>query len=503
VSRFAVRTACRYDPTYLLRTWRGYDPGRSGEIQMLQVPPAYYQNHSHSGPWPFLQRVPLLFYGPGHVPSGTVVDRPVTVADMAPTEGALMGFDFPAEDGTVLDEVTAKDGTPPRLVVNVVWDGGGRNVLAEWPQAWPHLRTLMDGGVWFDNATVGSSPSVTPATHTTMATGVFPRRHGITDLNVQVGGKLAGVAEASRYLRVPSLSDRYDLSADNRPLVGMIGNHYLLGMLGRGPRIAGADRDLVAVHSQRSGWQVPQGQEGIYEFPEYVTEVPGLPEAVRALDLEDGRLDGTWLDNAILDDPEEWIVTPAYSRYQTGVVEEIIRREGFGADDVPDLLYVNYKQIDHVAHRFSMNSEEMEQVVRSSDLALGDLVEVLDEEVGEGQWVMVVTADHGAVADTSVTGAPELEPNRLRLDLQARFDPDQDGRDVVQDVRVTQVFLDDAELQENGFDRDDVARFLLGYTLGDHLDDPSLPPDRRDQLVYETAFDGRALEHLDCLPEAS
>ena len=45
----------------------------------------------------------------------------------------------------------------------------------------------------------------------------------------------------------------------------------------------------------------------------------------------------------------------------------MIRREGFGADDVPDLLYLNFKEIDYVSHVWSMNSPEMLDAVVAQD----------------------------------------------------------------------------------------------------------------------------------------
>ena len=43
-----------------------------------------------------------------------------------------------------------------------------------------------------------------------------------------------------------------------------------------------------------------------------------------------------------------------------------MRREGFGADDVPDLLYINYKLTDEIGHTDSMNSVEMSDAVRAT-----------------------------------------------------------------------------------------------------------------------------------------
>ena len=56
--------------------------------------------------------------------------------------------------------------------------------------------------------------------------------------------------------------------------------------------------------------------------------------------------------------------------YQTRMVEEVIEREGFGKDDVPDLLFVNYKAIDHASHIWSVNSPEMEDMLKWQDADL-------------------------------------------------------------------------------------------------------------------------------------
>ena len=47
---------------------------------------------------------------------------------------------------------------------------------------------------------------------------------------------------------------------------------------------------------------------------------------------------------------EEALNTPARIPWQTRLIDEVVQREGFGADDVPDLLYINYKLIDEIGH---------------------------------------------------------------------------------------------------------------------------------------------------------
>ena len=89
-----ARMACNLPAKWLLRILRGYYPGRAGEIQILPKQPNYFGAWTHSGPWEYLQQVPMFLYGPGHVPAVGEVGRPVTMADLAPTLALYLGQDF-------------------------------------------------------------------------------------------------------------------------------------------------------------------------------------------------------------------------------------------------------------------------------------------------------------------------------------------------------------------------------------------------------------------------
>ncbi len=424
---------CRLPRAVVQRIVNGYDPERSGEVQIVPVEGSYYGNHSHAGPWPFLQEVPLLLYGPGHVPATGRIARPVTLADVAPTIGRMIGYDFAAPDGAVMPEAVVEGAPPPKLVVTVVWDGGGRNVLRKHPKAWPTVRNLIPNGAWFEHATVASSPSTTPATHTTLGTGAFPDTHGLIDLVLRTdGNRIASVRRSLEFLKVPSLGDAYDVARGNQPLVGSVANGLTWGMLGHGSFLQGGDRDFALYHSDSGRWALAPPHQPYFTLPGYVNEVPGPKPRPHLADR------------------------PRFSAYETDVIAELIRREGFGDDDVPDLLFVNYKQIDKVGHRWSMNSPQMERAVRGSDRAIGQLMRVLDAEVGQGNWVLGLTADHGSSPDARASGAYEINTGALRADLTNRFGKGIDA------VRATQIWLG------KGAQARAVARFLTRYTEADN-----------------------------------
>jgi hypothetical protein len=490
------RLVCGLPEKWVLRTINGYFPGRSGEIQIIPREPNFFGAWTHSGPWEYLQRVPLFLYGPGHVAPAGRVGRPVTMADLAPTMGAHLGYDFDTGDGDVLREAVLPDAEPPKLIVVVVWDAGGRNVIDHYGDAWPNVRRLIPRGAWYENATVGSSPSVTPAVHTTLGTGVFPSRHGILDLRIRQDGALVGpILSGPQYLRVPTLADAYDREMDNRPVVGFVASEPTLGMIGHGSYLDGGDRDIAL--GQREGvWGLTDANLKYFTFRDYVNDLPGLDRAIRELDAADGQRDELWMGEDVFHDPYYILKTPAYAEYQTGVLREVIQREGFGADDTPDLLFTNYKQIDQVGHEWSWPSAQMEAVVGSSDKAVGDLVRILDQEVGRGEWVIAVTADHGATPLEEFSGAFRIDQQTLTQDVNDAFD-DGDGTKVVQSFRVTQMWIDMDELEDAGATLEDVSRFLMRYSEGDN--DPAATDSPRAP-VLQAAFPSHVLDDLPCGP---
>ena len=502
VSHASFRSACSLPQKELIRVWTGYSPERSGDIQYIPQKPNYVGNwQSHSGPWAYLQQIPMFFYGPGHVPAAGQVARPVTMADLAPTLAQFLGFDFHALDGEPMTEAVLPGSDPPKLILTVVWDGGGIDVLDTYPASWPRVERLLPKGVWFQNATVGSSPSVTPAIHTTLGTGAFPRNHGVMDLRFRLDGTLVSTrALVSEYLQVPTLADLYDLEQENEPVVGMVSAGGTQGMLGHGTLWEGGDRD-IAVLNRRGQFDPGRAVSSIFAFPGYAAEVPGLDEAIRRLDISDGAADGLWLGDVLPDASGDLSDTPAFAEYQTAVIEEVIRQEDFGADEVPDLLFTNYKQIDKVGHRWGFPTPQMEAVVDSSDRAFMDLIDILDREVGEGEWVIALTADHGATPLPETTGAYPISNFELADDIDAQFDGDGDDTRVVRDVRPTQGWLNLDELRQNGHTVDEVARFLMNYTVEQNTEEGKAFGADPDEAVFSAAFPGPALEQLPCLPE--
>ena len=512
-----VRLACSIPHPWLLRTWRGYRADRGPNLQLLPKYPNFIgSGYPHVGPWGYDQNVPVLWYGPGYIKPAGPVSRPVTLADIAPTEGRLMGFDFPAPDGVPMTEAlisTPAPSAPPRLVVTLVWDAGGRDVLSTWPNEWPYLRSLIPKGTWYQHATVGSSPSSTAQDHANIGTGAYPLHSGIVAHHMRIGDRIVGpFITGPNLLILPTLADLYDRAMGGRARVGEVATVNIhLGMLGHGSMWGGGDRDSLILREQPGAatqgaeggsWNIPAADAPYFRFPPWVKDLPPLSHDFPVADAADGTIDGKW-EGLDISAQKGGFDTPARIPNETRVIEELIKREGFGRDRIPDLLQINYKLIDEVGHIWTMNSLEMRDSVRVQDRYLKVLVNFLNGQVGRGNWAMVVTADHGAVPSVSVSGAFQISTGSLTSVLEARFDNDSDSVPVFDGVYNTGAFVNETELRENGYTLDDVARFVMtlteGQTAGEGV---SVPTDTADTLVFQAAYPSSLMRSFPCLPEA-
>ena len=483
---------------YMELVARAYHPGRSGDLQLLVAPfnSANYPQESrslvprdprtsHASPWMYLERIPLVVYGSGIGPSDS--SERVSLADVAPTIAELIGFDeFLAlgRDGRPLPGVS-RSADPPEIVVTFVIDGGGWNVLQEFPDAWPNLRRLMRDGANFRNAIHGSFPAVTASAHATIGTGAFPRTHGITGHNLRDGrkarkayGELGHVNPGD--ILVPTLADEWSDATDNRTWIGELGYQvWHLGMIGYGGRSRRGDQRPVAVYWDEGG--DPQ------DWRSQNDELYRMPQAVPSLDAFDtyraGYVPNPARNSAF--DPVKpknmhCCSTPVI-RYQGDLVEATLANEPVGSPDATGLLFVNYKAPDYTGHVFGMFDPMTGDALRDVDEQLGRLVAQLDALYPE-RYALVVTADHGQCPLPDTSGGVRLDPIQLWDDLEREFGG---GLfDLVQNVVPSEVYLHADVLWDAGATREDVAAFLRDYPYRRNIG-PYVPRDAVEQELLD------------------
>jgi hypothetical protein len=167
------------------------------------------------------------------------------------------------------------------------------------------------------------------------------------------------------------------------------------------------------------------------------------------------------------------------------------------------LLFINHKQIDYISHIQGVGSPEMNDTVVAQDLALRRFVRFLDREVGEGEWALVLTADHAAMPPPELTGAYQISTGPMKSLIEKKFDKDNDRTPIVELMQPTQAFLNMDELAESGATVEDVARYMLTFTQSMTAAAGIEPqPGRENDTVFQAAFPGELLNQLPCLQES-
>lgn len=504
-------SGCSLPVEYVRRIRRGNYPGRSPDVIVVPREPNFFgafTSTSHSGPWDYLQKVPLVFYGPGFIqPQGDLsLDREVTVADLAPTMAELLDVEFPTAVGKPIEGVLdpTRDG-PPKLIVTVVWDGGGWNTLRTWPDQWPHLEKLMAGGTSVQDVIVGSSPSVTPAIHTNIGTGAFPKQHGTVGIPIREEDGSMSIAfdkKSPDHVEVPMLGDTYDAATGNAAEIGMFAfKGWHMGMMSHGALTPGGDKDIAILANTQEKFVT---NPSLFEVPPYVEDIPGLDEHIRTVDQADGELDDKWMGHEVLDQPSERRDTPAWTLFQTKIIKTVLSREGFGADEVPDLFFTNYKQIDEIGHNFNLLQPEMRAIVRYSDEALKDLTDFLNREVGHEEWVLALTADHGVAPDPQAAGAWPIRMQYLQSDVAEHFGVG--VQEMFVETSPVGFWFDQQTMEAEGITSEEVADFLVDYRLDANApaeeDLPSQYRDRLEEPIFEAAFPSAAMGEIwNCVEE--
>lgn len=488
----AHRRRCPELARLALRVRRGYVRHLSPDIPFIPHEPNFVGSlymPVHSGPWDYLAHVPLVLFGPPFITGGGVA-TPATMADLAPTTARLVGFSgWPKRDGRVLEESLRGSPLRPRLVVTVVWDGGGWNVLRRHPSSWPFLRGLMARGASYDHMTIGSSPSVTPAIHTTLGTGAWPDHNGIPGLTARTSAgayvdPFLGL-DTSR-IRLGTLSDLYDAAGANRPVTGMLAAvDWHLGMIGHGASFPGGDRDPAVLLGEDGAIF---GNESLFSLPA-IGNSAALATFTRGLDQSDGKVDGFWKQHS-LEDPYVRFSTPANVDYEEWLLQRLIVADRFGRDAVPDLLYVNFKSSDNAGHRWGMTSPEVGRVLRAQDDALRRLVSFLDRRVGRRRWVIAITADHGQTRYPQQSGAWPIGGAELKGDVNAALDTADDGIDLVDRVVSPGAYLNGQELAANHITAARVARWIARYTVAENVKSGRGIPSWFGGRPHDPLFDG-------------
>ncbi|HKI79776.1 MAG TPA: alkaline phosphatase PafA [Ignavibacteriaceae bacterium] len=386
--------------------------------------------------------------------------------------------------------LTSAQNNPPRpkLVVGIVIDQMRYDYLYRFENLYGEngFKKLLNGGTNFTYTHFNYVPTYTAPGHTSIYTGTTPFYHGIIanswydrdlrksvyctgDNNEKTVGADDNTGEMSPHrLLSTTITDQLKLGTNNRSKVISISLKDRAAIL-----MGGHFADAAYWYDYKNGKFVTSTY--------YMKNIPEWVEKFNSLNYADKYLNSEWTlsypikkyqQSTLDDEPYERDVfsegktsfphsfknvkenkkydllrdTPFANDLQYQFVKEAIINEKLGKHSDTDFLAVSFCASDFVGHDYGPNSVEVEDLFIKIDSLLADLIRELDNQVGKGNYLLFLTADH-AVADSPVLMAQQkynvkwFDSNDVKDSLKSFSVRKYDSEDIIEDISNKQVFL--------------------------------------------------------------
>jgi predicted AlkP superfamily pyrophosphatase or phosphodiesterase len=366
------------------------------------------------------------------------------------------------------------------------------------------FRRLYEQGVVYDQAHYAHSATETAVGHATLGTGALPRDHGIVSNDWVEHGKrvYATGDESAALVGASSLG-----MSPSRLLAETVGDVLLRERPQALLRsVSGKDRAAILMNGRKGvAYWLEDGTSTFVTSQAYLSRLPAWVQTFDGRQPAEAFRDQPWTPYASASEyhaPEAhaWEGarpcselgcrfphsfsgysgegytkalkgTPYGDALTLSFVRELLENEPLGRDDVSDVLNLGFSSTDYVQHGFGPESREAEDNLLRLDRVLAQLLELLDDRVGRGRYVVLLTADHGACESPEYLKSQGLDADRLdsgalvttvNEGLRARFDV---GVDLVQEFVNPSLVLNEARIASLSLDQEEVEQAAVDLAV--------------------------------------
>ena len=149
------------------------------------------------------------------------------------------------------------------------------------------------------------------------------------------------------------------------------------------------------------------------------------------------------------------------------IAESLIKNENLGKDEFCDFLSISFSSIDYIGHAFGPNSIEMEDAIIRLDKELEAFLTFLDLSVGENQYTLFLTADHGALQVPTLLKEYQIPSglfnHDLRSDLNKYLTKELGVNNLILAVQNHQVFFNSEAIDSSNVDYKQLSALVSNY----------------------------------------
>ena len=154
---------------------------------------------------------------------------------------------------------------------------------------------------------------------------------------------------------------------------------------------------------------------------------------------------------------EAFKTTPFANTFTFDFARSVIENESLGKNTVPDFLTLSVSSTDYIGHSFGPNSIEIEDTYLRLDKDIADFLQWLDTRIGQGNYLVFLTADHGVahipgfLAEHKIPGGTFNEGDLMK-ELNKMIEDNFGLKNMVQSLQNYQVYLNNGEIEKQGRD---------------------------------------------------
>ena len=401
----------------------------------------------------------------------------------------------------------------PKLVVGIVVDQMRWDYLYRYQKRYTDggFKRLLGEGFSCENTMIPYVPSVTAIGHTCIYTGSVPSIHGIAGNNFVKDGKKVYCTDDDSVKPVGTTSVAALMSPRNL-WVSTIGDEIKIASNGRAKVVGVALKDrasiLPAGHNPNGAFWFDDQTGCFITSSYYMDHLPKWVEAFNDKRLPEQYLSQKWntlypkntytesttdeneYENGIREGVKATLplnLPELYKKYGYGIIRNTpfgnsltldmakaaIDGEQLGADDETDLLTVSCSSTDYIGHQVGTHAIETEDTYLRLDKAIADFLAYLDSKVGKGNYLVFLSADHGAMNNAAFlqdrripAGSWDASATAKKLNhVLAKEYPE--AGDIVKTVMNYQVFFNRDVIKSKQLDFDNIKQTVVNVLKED------------------------------------
>ena len=355
-------------------------------------------------------------------------------------------------------------GERPKLVVGIVVDQMRWDYLSRYYNQFTNMgfRRLIDDGFSCNNCQINYVPTVTAIGHASAYTGASPAFHGICGNNFYIDGRKVYCTKDTTVDVVGTDNQEKGQMSPRNMLSTTIGDQLRLHNDFRSKVVGVSYKDRAAIfpagHSANAAYWLDTKRLCFYTSTYYMKELPDYVKQVN---------DALQKNEEVQKAGERIGFTPLCGTIITDMAIAALEGERLGQGDATDMLCVSYSETDVIGHEWGTRGERTDAAYLTLDKDLKRLFDTLDKQVGKGQWVAFLTADHGAAHNWRFMREHHLPGGPLWSDLGkdlANYLKETLGveKKVIGDIMDYRIFLNYKEM-ESEEEIEDVKDAIVSY----------------------------------------